>query len=105
MIGAVLTGENHIEDHVKKFMEAKKLLEQRTGKNLIMAKTDYRVPICLLKHIDSNVDLVKALFENGVLAVPGAEFDGLGKNFARVRMPIQEELTKLLDAVEKINIG
>ena len=103
LVAAALRGENKIGEHVRIFEEEKKQIKQSIGNNLTMAKTDYGVPICLLKHNDRNVDLMKLFFEHGVLTVPGAVFDGLYKNSTRVRMPVMEEFPKLLQAVREIN--
>ena len=102
IIGAVLTEENDLAEHIKYFSKAQEILESLMGKTLIMAKSDPRVPICLLKHNDPSVDLPKLLFEHGVLSVPGEEFETLDKTTARIRIPKQELLDKLFEAIKSI---
>jgi histidinol-phosphate aminotransferase len=98
-----LTTYDQIGKHIQRFANAKHKLACCVGDNLLMAETDWRVPICLLKHKNSSIDLQKVFLEHGVLAVPGCEFDSLNKSFVRIRMPKEEELSILLKAVRDIN--
>ena len=67
-----------------------------------MAETCDTVSICLIYHQDSKVDLHRRFIEEGVLTVPGAEFDELNSSYVRVRMPMEKDFPVLLKAVKKI---
>lgn len=104
-VGAVLEGENDISSHMKSFAEEKQKIRESIGRNLMMAKTCDTVSVCMLYHRDRETDLRRLFYENGVLTVPGTEFDGLNSSYVRVRLPRPEEFPLLLKAVKNINEG
>lgn len=105
MMSAALDSKNHIAEHTLKFQDTKRRMANMLGGRLIMAKTDDRVPICMIKHVDRNMDLLEEFFKKGILAVPGAEFDGLDQSFVRLRLPLDKDIPKLLNALEEIDCG
>lgn len=93
-LGAGQHGLQHIED----FARIKRELRAVSGKTVVMLPTDDRVPICTLKHTGGE-DLQKLLYEYGVLTVSGAEFDALGAEYVRLRIPTAEEADRVIAAV------
>ena len=81
----------------------KRALRDACGKNLTMAVTDDRVPICLLQHRDPRADLQELLMAQGVLTCSGGEFEPLDRSSVRLRVPRAEESAKLLQAVKAVN--
>ena len=57
------------------------------------------MPICTLTHEDESVDLQALLLRHGVLTCSGREFEPLGQNSVRLRIPRSEELPRLLDCL------
>lgn len=103
MIGCVLINGNEIEQHTKIFASQKKQLLAMPEHNISIAHTDLRVPIFLVTHKDSTLDMVKELSKYGIISVPGKEFDELARNSARLRLPVSQQFPRLLDALKKIN--
>jgi histidinol-phosphate aminotransferase len=89
--------------HVEDFVKIKQMLKAVTGKNLIMAETDDRVPICMLSHVDPEVKLAKVLAEAGVIAVDASEFDTIGVSAVRLRVPSIDKMEKVCASVAKVN--
>ncbi|MEG0919664.1 MAG: aminotransferase class I/II-fold pyridoxal phosphate-dependent enzyme [Anaerovoracaceae bacterium] len=102
LVASVLRSENQLEENILNFAKIKNAIIDLNLKNITIAETDPRVPICLIIHKDEEVDLVKALFNRGILAVPGAEFEGLSKNSARLRMPKIENMNRFLEAIKSL---
>lgn len=90
-------------EHVDDFVKSKEMLRDVTGNNIKMAMTDDRIPITLLWHVDTSVDLAGALMEKGVVAVSAEEFDCLGKNAVRLRVPVLDDMEKVCQAVAALN--
>ena len=88
--------------HATEFRQAKIALRQAGGDVVRMLATDDEVPICTLQHKNAEVDLQQLLYAKGVLTVSGADFEGLGANSVRVRIPIHSEVMRLVDAVALI---
>lgn len=105
LVGAALNSDNHIEEHMQSFARQKRILREFLGDNLEMAATGDTVSICMIYHKDTYVNLYREFLKEGVLTVPGAEFEGLNSAYVRIRMPKMEEFDVLKKAVEKINQG
>lgn len=103
IVAAALTDGGYPASHAAEFEAAKRALAAQTGKNVTLLHTDYRVPICTLRHRDSGANLQKLLYGNGVLTVSGAEFDGLDAAAVRLRIPKGAETEKLFQAVGLID--
>ncbi len=67
-----------------------------------MAETDDRVPICLLRDVDEDVDLQRLLMNENILTCSGSEFEPLGKNCVRLRVPTISEAGRLIKAIKKV---
>lgn len=61
--------------------------------------------ICLLTHKGKNCDLAKLFASYGVKVVSGSDFEGLGANSVRLRLPPQEQEKALLCIVRNIDRG
>ena len=99
---AILNYDVQPVEHGTDFTIIKGALRDACGDKLIMAETDDRVPICLLRHIDENVDLQRLLINENILTCSGSEFEPLGKNFVRLRVPKISEAGKLIQAIKKV---
>ena len=89
--------------HVDDFVKSKQMLRDATGNKIKMSVTDERVPIVLLWHVDPEFKLAEGLLKNGVVAVDAEEFDCLGANAVRLRVPRIEQMEKVCAAVAKLN--
>ena len=89
--------------HVDDFVKSKQMLRDATGNKIKMSVTDDRVPIVLLWHVDPEFKLAEGLLKNGVVAVDAEEFDCLGANAVRLRVPRIEQMEKVCAAVAKLN--
>ena len=83
----------------------KREIKATVGHKLHIAQTYDTVSIFLLWHDDENVDLKQEFFDRGVLCVSGSDFTGLGKNFARIRLPKIDEFPVLFRAIKAIDLG
>lgn len=72
---------------------------------LLMAETLDTCSICFLYHDDPNYDLSAAFTQFGVKTVAGNDFEGMGINTVRLRMPSAQGEEALLQAVKAINQG
>ncbi len=81
----------------------KKVFLEETWENLSISATGKNVPIMLLSHKETNVDLAGCLAEYGIKAISGMEFDGIGKNSVRFRVPPQKDLEEVLRALKEID--
>ncbi|MEG0292150.1 MAG: aminotransferase class I/II-fold pyridoxal phosphate-dependent enzyme [Anaerovoracaceae bacterium] len=102
LVATVLNGANNLESHIANFVTIKDRLISMDLPNITIAETDPRVPICLLIHKDENINLVDTLFQKGILSVPGGEFEGLGKNTARLRMPKIEDMDRFISIIASL---
>ena len=105
LAAAALSDRTYADSHGPDFAAMKQALRGVCGKELTMAVTDDRVPICLLQHRNPRADLQELLMAEGVLTCSGGEFEPLDRSSVRLRVPRAEELDKLLRAVEKVNNG
>jgi histidinol-phosphate aminotransferase len=98
-----LAQRDFVKDCRSVIARSKAALRQVLGKNLSLACTLDTCPICLISHADSGMDLEKEFFKLGVLTYSGANFDGLGKNSVRLRVPHEKDCEKLFAAVKKLD--
>ena len=66
-----------------------------------MAETAECVPISLLYTDDETVNLAKVLSNNGIAAVNGAGFDGLGINSVRLMVPAEKDIDLLCELLQQ----
>lgn len=102
LTSAILTNPTQPWQHGIDFAIIKGALRDACGDKIIMAETDDRVPICTLRHVDENVDLQEYLMQQNVLTCSGVEFEPLGKNCVRLRVPTLAESGKLIMAFRKL---
>ena len=72
------------------------------GENLTMAHTCPTTPLCLLTHRDERADLAAVFAGYGIKAVSGGDFEGLGANSVRLRLPRAEDADILIEAISDI---
>lgn len=89
--------------HMDDFAKCKEMVREVTGNKLHMSESDGRVPICLLYHEDTSVNLAKELAEAGCIAVDGNDFDTLNASSVRLRLPVIDQIDKVVEAVKKVN--
>ena len=99
---AILNYDVQPVEHGTDFAIIKGALRDACGSKIIMAETDDRVPICLLRYIDEGVDLQKLLMKENILTCSGSEFEPLGKNCVRLRVPTLKDAGRLIKAIRNI---
>lgn len=102
LMASVLKNDVQPFAHGTDFSIIKGALRDACGDKIIMAETDDRVPICLLRHIDESIDLQKLLLEENIVTCSGQEFAPLGKNCVRLRVPTLAEAGVLISSVRKL---
>ena len=74
-------------------------------KNISIAHTDDTVSICMMTHRNPSVDLAEEFARQGILVISGADFCSIGANSVRFRVPSEEGMEKVLEAMRKIDEG
>ena len=103
--GEALRHSYHIWENIIDFAKMKREIKANIGNRLHIAQTYDTVSIFLLYHDDENVDLKEEFFKRGVLCVSGSDFTGLGKNYARIRLPKIDDFRVLYRAITEIDQG
>lgn len=102
---AALEDVDFIERNRCKLSAVKRRLRTLMGNYLQMAQTLDSCSICLLTFRDPQYDLAKLFASQGVKVVAGTDFEGLGKNSVRLRLPREEDEERLFQIVRNINAG
>ena len=84
VVMAVLKDHGFIKDSRREFEGIRKSC---LGAGIFPVRNRWGVPIMTIGHPDPQVDLRALLLKYGILSVSGAEFIGLGRNYARIRLP------------------
>lgn len=105
IMGEALRHPEFTVSHSADFEEMKRELRKHTGGRLFLSATDDRVPIFTLIHVDPDADLQRILSERGLLSVSGREFDNMGGNMVRLRLPEKARFPRLLSVIAEINGG
>lgn len=105
MAVAAMSDKSFIENSRQKTKDIKLRVMACTGNKLHMAETLDTCSICFLYHDDPNYDLSAAFTQFGVKTVAGNDFEGMGINTVRLRMPSAQGEEALLQAVKAINQG
>jgi histidinol-phosphate aminotransferase len=100
LAAAALTDRAFSASHTADFAAAKQQMRAVLGEHLFMQKTDDRVPICTLTCRDDGVDLQALLMRHDLLTCSGEEFEPLEKSSARLRIPVRDDIPRLIAAVE-----
>lgn len=66
-------------------------------KKIKVLETNMEVPIMTLAAPNTEIDLHKLFYMNGILTESGEDFHGLGKNFVRIRVP--KDPTELINKI------
>ena len=99
---AALRGAAHTTAHAEDFAAVKRSVREVTaGSALRMLETDDRVPIFTLAS-GRDEDLQAALLERGMLAVSGREFDGLGPQYVRIRIPATADAERMVRTLQAL---
>ncbi|WP_434796760.1 pyridoxal phosphate-dependent aminotransferase [Terrisporobacter vanillatitrophus] len=75
----------------------------KSWKNLIISHTDKTVSIFLLHHKNPSINLEKEFAKFNIDVVNGCAYIDLGENYARLRIPKEKDLEKVLLAFEYID--
>ncbi len=102
---AAMSDRAFIEDCKKKISDCKEVMVNAFNGNLSVAYTTNTVPISLILHRDENVDLAALLMERGVEVVSGGDFENLGRNGVRLRLPEPAQFDKLMKILKDIDEG
>ena len=99
---AALKGAAHTTAHAGDFAAVKQAIRDAVSdSDLRMLVTDDRVPIFTLASLRDE-DLQAKLLERGVLAVSGREFDGLGAQYVRIRIPVASDVARLVQTMKDL---
>lgn len=102
---AALEDTDFVEKNRRNIASAKQELRCCTGGMLTMAETLDSCSICLLTHKDKTCNLAELFASYGVKVVSGSDFEGLGANSVRLRLPPQEQEKALRCIVRDIDQG
>jgi hypothetical protein len=97
-----LRDETYINECRTSITKVKQTLRAALPKQITMAETLDSCAICLLTHEDESADLPALLLEKGLRATPGAVFDGLGANSARLRLPHIDDCDRLCGIIRSL---
>ena len=101
---AALTEPSFPVSHAEDFGTAKQKIAEKIGERVHMLKTDGRVPICALV-LQGDGNLQQMLMDNGVYALSGLDFEGLDERYVRLCVPMLSSLSRLIDALERVEKG
>lgn len=100
---AALDDLDFLQQVNEKAKELKVRLRTEPWQNLTVSATGENVPIMLLSHRDSEVNLAAALAERGIKAISGKEFSGTDKNSARFRIPQEGDFQEVVEALREVD--
>lgn len=95
--------EAFLEELRQKNAELKKQMLSVSWKNISIAETAETVSICLLTHKNPNIDLAEEFAKYRILVISGSDFYQIGKNSCRFRIPAEQEMPKVLEAMKAID--
>ncbi|WP_432405521.1 pyridoxal phosphate-dependent aminotransferase [Wukongibacter sp. M2B1] len=96
-----LDDKNFIEESICKIKNRKSRFINSCSKIEVL-ETNLEVPIMVLKHPNGEVDLNEIFLKHKVITESGKDFIGLGKNFVRLRIPVEaEELINVVKNIER----
>lgn len=103
MGGEALKHSYHIWENIVDFARQKREIKAMIGHKLHMAASCDTVPLCLLWHENSTLNLRQEFYNRGVLCVSGKDFYGLDASFARIRLPKIDDFPLLFQAMQEID--
>lgn len=75
----------------------------KSWNNLIISHTYKKVSIFLLHHKNPDINLYREFTKFNINIVNGSSYMNLGENYARLRIPKEDDLKKVLQAFEYID--
>lgn len=96
--------EDFLKVLIEKTRKIKKQLLSLALKNISVAETAETVSICLLTHKNPAFDLAEEFAKRRILVISGKNFHNLEKNSVRLRIPSEEDMPKVLEALHEIDI-
>ena len=97
-----IADEAFLETLREKNAKLKRML-LRPWKQISLAHTAETVSICLMTHTNPNIDLAEEFAKRKILVISGDDFRSLGANSVRFRLPGEEDMPKVLAAMEEID--
>ena len=88
--------------HQRAFTVAKQALLTSCGNTLLMAPTDLRSPIMMIRSTTDR-DLQQCYLEHGILTVSGREFESLDQRSVRISIPKGKEVCHLVEATARLD--
>lgn len=95
-----LEDESFIINSRQQIKKAKEKLITACKGKFNIAQTSLEVPIFLISHADPKKDLYDTFLKSGIITAPGEEFPGIGKNYARIRIPA--EISEMIKRLVKL---
>lgn len=94
--------ESFLEILQSKTAEMKKQM-YRPWKNLSIAHTCDTVSISMVTHQNPEIDLAAEFAKRRILVISGNDFDNIGQNSVRLRVPEEKDMPAVLKAMEEID--
>ncbi len=95
-----LKDQKFIDDSIRKTKDAKDKLIKACSK-IIVWNTSLEVPIMVLQHPDTKIDLYKLFLEKKIITESGKGFPELGKNAVRFRITTNN-IERIIEAIKSI---
>ncbi len=92
-----------LPDLQEKTAALKHMLLTHPWKHISIAETAESTSICLLTHSNPAVDLAGEFAKRRILVISGSDFYTISKNSARFRIPSEDDMQKVLAALEEID--
>lgn len=94
--------ESFLEILQSKTAEMKKQM-YRSWKNLSIAHTCDTVSISMVTHQNPEIDLAAEFAKRRILVISGNDFENIGQNSVRLRVPEEKDMPAVLKAMEEID--
>ena len=94
--------ESFLEILQSKTAEMKKQM-YRPRKNLSIAHTCDTVSISMVTHQNPEIDLAAEFAKRRILVISGNDFENIGQNSVRLRVPEEKDMPAVLKAMEEID--
>lgn len=98
-----IKAESFLEVLMEKTGNIKRKLLTLPLRNISVAETAETVSICMLTHNNPDIDLAEEFAKRHILVISGKDFHNLGKNSVRLRVPGEEDMPKVLQALQEID--
>ena len=81
----------------------KRMILEYPWKNIYPAVTAETVSICLLQHRNPDVDMAAEFAKFRIWVYSGSDFDNIGKNACRFRVPAAKDMPRVMEALKAID--